>query len=415
MPSRLSTVAGLLILFGSFGRLSLAADFVWPGWLGPDRNGWVSDFQPPEEWPAELTKVWQRDVGLGYGSPLVVGSRVFQHARQGEEEVLWCLELNSGNVVWKESYAVPFKVAGGGERHGKGPKSSPVYADGRVFTMSLKGHVRAWDAKSGEMLWRSQLSSQFRKTHPNWGASTSPIVDGDKLIAHFGTDDEGVLAALDTATGDIIWSLKGDGASYSSPLLVEIDGTRQVVEWNHEALVGVDSRSGKQLWSFPFPHVHHNQNMPTPTFHDGSILLGGENRGIRSLTPKRGNGGWTVTKDWETEDVALDMSTAVMNGGLLFGMSHYRKGCLFCLDAGSGEVLWQGPGRTGENVTFLSIPGSVVALASHGELRIISASGSGFEQTASWQVGDDWTWSPPVLMNSRLLIKDRNSLILWAF
>lgn len=392
-----------------------AADVVWPGWLGPDRNGWVDGFEPPEEWPETLSKVWQIEVGTGYGSPLVANGRVFQHARQGEEEVLWCFDLNSGDAIWRKSYEVPFKIAGGGDRHGKGPKSCPVYADGRVFTMSLKGHVRAWDAETGDLLWRSTQASQFEKTHPNWGASTSPIVDGEKLIAHFGTDAEGALTALDVATGDEIWSLKGDGASYSSPLLAELEGVRQVVNWNHKALVGVDSSSGKQLWSFPFPHLTHNQNMPTPTLYKGSILLGGENRGIRSLTPKLKDGVWSVEKNWKTNDVALDMSTAVINGDLLFGMSHYRKGCLFCLDAGSGEVLWQGPGRTAENVTFLSIPGSVVALASHGELRVVAASGGEFQQIASWKVGDDWTWSPPVLMNGKVLIKDRNSLILWSF
>ena len=97
----------------------------WTGWLGPNRDGWVADFQPPDHWPQTLTKQWQVDVGTGYGTPLVVGDRLFQHARQEEDEVVWCVSLSSGKVVWRKSYAVPFKMGGGGERHGKGPKSNP--------------------------------------------------------------------------------------------------------------------------------------------------------------------------------------------------------------------------------------------------------------------------------------------------
>ena len=230
-------------------------DFHWPGWLGPHRNGWVDHVQPPASWPEKLLRSWQVTVGTGYGSPLVVANRVYQHARQGDHEVLWCLDLETGNVQWRQEYRVPFKIGGGGEFHGKGPKSSPLWAEGRIFTMSITGALSAWDASSGALQWRRDYASQFKKGHPYWGASTSPIVDGDRVIVHFGTDDEGALVALNTKNGQEVWRHGKDGASYSSPLLVEIDGIRQVVQWNHRALVGVDSNSGRALWEFPFPHV----------------------------------------------------------------------------------------------------------------------------------------------------------------
>lgn len=279
--------------------------------------------------------------------------------------------------------------------------------------MSLSGELRAWNATTGNLMWRSDYGSNFRQSHPNWGASTSPIVDGHKVIVHFGTDDEGALTALDVKSGSVIWSLKGDGASYSSPVLAKLGGVPQLVEWNHEALVGVDTATGTELWRFPFPHEHHNQNMPTPVIYRESVLLGGENRGIRSVSPRLQNGQWSVTVSWQQNDVALDMSTAVINKDLLYGYSHYGKGRLFCLNPSSGEVVWQGPGRTGENVTFLSVPGSVLALINTGELRIIQAGADEYELTRSLQVGDDWTWSPPVLLKDGLLVKDRNTLTFW--
>lgn len=393
---------------------SSAEDAHWPGWLGPQRNGWVSGFQPPSEWPKQLRRKWQVDVGTGYGSPLVADGHVYQHARQGDDEVVWCFDLDSGDVRWRRSYAVPFKMGGGGEWHGKGPKSCPIYANGRIFTMSITGVLSAWDAETGEALWRRDYASRFRKSTPYWGAATSPIVDGDRVVVHFGGDDEGVLVALDVESGDEIWSQGKDGASYSSPLVAELNGVRQIVEWNHDGVVGVESGSGRLLWEYPFPHAETNQNMPTPTLHNGRVLVGGENRGIRSVHPQLNDGLWTVKEQWFQEQVALDMSSAVVNGDLLYGFSHYDSGRIFCLDPETGEVLWQGPPRTGQNLTFLSIPGHVVALIDDGELRVIKASGDRYEQVASYRVADSPSWAPPVLMQSGILVKDKESLTMWS-
>ncbi|MFP6763574.1 MAG: PQQ-binding-like beta-propeller repeat protein [Planctomycetaceae bacterium] len=395
-------------------QTSSGAEIQWPGWLGPKRDGWVSHFQPPTVWPEQLKQNWRIETGTGYGSPLVAGNRVFLHTRQAQEEVVWCFDLRTGDVRWRKSYSVPFKMGGGGERHGKGPKSSPVLAAGRLFTMSITGDLSAWDTDTGQLLWRTDYRSRFKHNHPYWGASTSPIVDDNRVIVHFGTDDEGALVALETETGKELWSQGSDGASYSSPLLVEIHGIRQIIDWNHNSLAGVDSRTGRRLWTHPFPHIGHNQNMPTPAFHNGHVLLGGENRGIYSLKPTLNGDTWTVRERWQQKAVALDMSTAVVNNNLLFGFSHYGKGRIFCLDTDTGDVLWQGPGRTGENVTFLAIPGHIVALISDGRLQILAATGNRFQAVATWQVAATPAWAPPVLLPDGVLVKDTRSLTLWS-
>ena len=283
-------------------------------------------------------------------------------------------------------------------------------ADGRVFTMSITGKVSAWSAESGELLWQRDYDKQFGKSHPNWGASTSPIVDSNRVIVHFGTDEKGVLVALDAATGDELWKHGQDGPSYSSPLLVDIQGVRQVVEWNHRALVGVESGSGKFLWEYPFPHIGSDQNMPTPAFHNGRILLGGENRGVHSIRPTLQDGKWKVEREWSQKSVALDMSSAVMNGKFLFGFSHYDRGRLFCLDPATGEVRWAGTPRTGRNVMFLSMTGFVAALIDNGDLQIIKATAERFDKVASYRVADGHTWAPPVLLSNGVLVKDRETL-----
>ena len=410
-------LSNLLLIVSCAGVFALRAPALaedWTGWLGPYRNGWIADFEPPATWPESINKVWSVEVGTGYGSPLVVDDRVFQHARLGAEEVVWCLERSTGKTVWRVSFPLPFKTASGGEYHGNGPKSSPVYADGRLFTMSIDGTLSAFDASSGKRLWQRNYDDEFGKSHPNWGASTSPVVDSERVIVHFGTDERGVLVALEAATGKPIWTHGKDGASYSSPLIAEIEGVRQVVEWNHRALVGVDAATGESLWEYPFPHIGSDQNMPTPTIHDGCILLGGENRGIHGICPRLENGAWKVDDTWHQEELALDMSSAVMNNDHLYGFSHYDRGRLFCLDPKTGEIAWTGPPRTGRNVMFLSAPGVVAALIDSGELRILAATPNQYKQVASYRVAEGHTWAPPVLLQDAIFIKDRKHLTKWS-
>ena len=406
----------LLVLAGSLTPVLPAAELVWPGLLGPQRDGFAKQFKVPARWPKQLKKDWSVEVGTGYGTPLVEGQRVYQHARQGEEEVVWCFDLASGKQIWRKSYNNPFKVGGGGERHGKGPKSCPVMADGRLFTLSITGMIHAWDVESGSLLWRKDYRGKWEKgNQPNWGVSTSPIVDGERLIVHLGNDEAGALMAFDVKSGREVWKQGEHGTSYSSPLLVEIAGVRQVVQWNHETLAGVESRTGKLLWEYPAPHRSHNQNMPTPVFYKGQILLGGENRGIKCLEPLLKDGKWSVSRLWHQRKVALDMSTAVINGDHLYGMSHFKMGQIFCLDPRDGTIRWLSEGRIGQNVAFLSLEGHVAALRSNGELRIIAADPTGYRARASYRVAPDQTWAPPVLLDSRILIKDLNRLTLWSF
>jgi len=413
-PIVLTVIALISLEVAPAPQTSSGADVDWPGWRGPRRDGWAGGFRPPTPWPERLTRAWQVEVGTGYASPIVSGDRVYQHARQEDDEVVWCLDRKTGAARWRKSYAAPFTIGQGAERHGKGPKSSPALADARLFTMSITGLLSAWDAESGALLWRRDYSSRFKKGHPYWGAATSPLVDGQRVVVHFGTDDQGALIALDAANGKEVWSHGNAGPSYASPILVEIQGRRQIIELTMQGLAGVDSQSGRLLWEYPYPQVGTNQNMITPVYHRGLVLLGGENRGIRALEPRLDSGAWTVHERWDQKKVALDMSSPVVNGDLLYGFSHYGRGRLFCLDPKTGEVRWEGPGRTGDNVMFLAIPGHVVALVNDGELKIIAADGDRFHTVASYRVSEHATWAPPVLLERQILVKDSQRLTLWS-
>ncbi|MGY8688767.1 MAG: PQQ-binding-like beta-propeller repeat protein [Verrucomicrobiales bacterium] len=411
----LSLLSSLTIITASAALAEMPA---WTGMLGPKRNGWVESYKVPETWPTKIESVWQTKVGTGYGTPLVVGDRIFQHARVGDDEVLSCLDLSNGKLLWQsKDEGVAFKMGGGASFHGKGPKSNPVYADGRVFTMSIVGVLTGYDAKTGKQLWRRDYRSEFEQNHPYWGVSTSPIVDGNQLIAHVGNDEAGTLLGLDVETGKEIWRQGKDGTDYNSPLILEIEGVRQIVMWTHEDVIGVESQTGKRLWDFHYPHRGNQQNTPTPVFHQGRLIVGGEGRGIKCLEPKRNSetGEWKVTLLWHQEEVSLDMSSAILNDSCVYGISEYKMGRFFCLDPATGKVHWQTRGREGEHAGFLSVPGHVLALTNTGTLKILKATPEKYEEVISYEVANSPTWAPPVLMADGLLIKGHDTLQRWIF
>jgi outer membrane protein assembly factor BamB len=235
------------------------------------------------------------------------------------------------------------------------------------------------------------------------------------IVNLFGNDQEGALMALDVASGETIWSLSNEGTCYSSPFPIEIDGVAQIGVWDHRALIGVAPEDGRMLWEYPFPHKTHNQNMPTPSFHNGQILLGGENRGIHAIVPVLRKGKWTVSKKWSQKELALDMASAIVADGFLYGLSHYGQGRLFCLDPKNGNILWQGNPRTGPYATFLSFPGYVLTLSHKGQLTIFGASPRALRTKVTYGLSKHSTWAAPVLLSDGVLIKDDASLTRWTF
>ncbi len=388
-----------------------ANDPSWPGWRGAGRDNQVADFKLPGELPEKLEPIWRVEVGSGYATPVVAGERIYQHARQGGDEVLWCLELASGESVWRSTLPVDFTPGRGGEGHGRGPKSTPAIADGRVATLSITGLLAGWDADDGSLLWKRDFRERFEPAHPYWGTATSPLMADGRLFAHTGSCEDGALFCLDPATGEDVWVQDEHANCYSSPLIETVDGVRQFIELNHAGLSGIDLKTGEVLWTYAFPHRGNKQNTPTPVFHDGVFVIGGEDRGLRGLRPRRGDDGWSVELLWRHRDASLDMSSPVVNDGLVYGFSQFKLGQFFCLEPSTGKVVWTGEPRMGENAQFLSLPGHVLALTDRGELHVLRAGGGSTKVLRTYQVADSETWGAPALVDGSLLVKERDHLI----
>ena len=401
----------LLALVISTTTVTQSSD--WPQWRGPNRDG-LADFKPPQVWPDKLTLKWKITVGEGHSSPIVAGNRVYVHARVSDNETVSCFELTTGKQLWQQANATPYQMHPAAVGHGKGPKSTPVLAGGRLYTLGISGMLSCFDAGNGRVLWRKDFSGQFKATSPLFGTAMSPLVDSGLVIAHVGGNDSGALTAFNAATGEVKWRWDGDGPGYASPIIVTIDGSKQIVTQTQKNIVGVSFATGELLWSVPFT-TEYSQNAVTPIEVNGLLIFSGINRGTIALKVSKHANKWDHHQVWLNQDVSMYMNSPVARGNLVFGMSHKRKGQFFCLDAATGKTLWTSDGRDGDNAAIVRGGDVLFLLSTDATLSLARASGEGFQPVKKYTVADSPTWAHPALTNAGLLIKDAKTLALWAF
>lgn len=409
--SSFASLSAMLVLL-AFQTVVAADD--WPQWRGANRDGHAGEFEVPARWPEALVQTWKVEVGEGHSSPVAAGNRIYILARQNGQEILRALEPATGKTIWQQSDSMPYTMNSAATGHGKGPKSTPVVGGDRIYTLSISGVLSCRDAATGDARWRHDFSGQYKQTSPYYGAAMSPLVDGGRVIAHVGGHDAGALTAFDAATGEVVWSWTGDGPGYASPIIATLDGVRQIVTQTQQYVIGVKADTGKLLWRLPFetPWV---QNIVTPLIVDGMLIVSGLEQGTIALRPAAGKVDWMTKTVWRNDDVSLYMSSPVVAAGRLCGFSHYHKGQFFCLDSGSGKVLWTGDGRAADQAAVVAAGDHLLALTDGGELLVFEARGKG-TPIARYKVADSPTWAhPAVLDGDDILIKDRTALARYSF
>jgi outer membrane protein assembly factor BamB len=380
----------------------------WPQWRGPNRDG-AGVFSVPASWPESLRRQWQIDVGFGYATPVLVEDRVYMFTRQNDDEVMTALDASTGEVIWRSAYAAPFQMFAATAPHGPGPKSTPAYEDGRLFTLGMGGIVTAFDAASGERLWQHPGPS----SQPMYHTAQSPLVDGPRVIVHVGGPGDTALTSFDVETGQVAWEWSGDSPAYGSPIVADLAGVRQVVTFTHQNIVGVDIQSGALLWSRPFV-TPSNTTAQTPIIYRDTVIQAGRENGFTAFRATRSGTGWATEDLWHTDQVSVHMTNPVVVGDRVYGLSHLNSGQYFALDLDSGEVVWLSEPRQAENAGMATAGNMVFALEDDAEMLILDAGSSGFEPIRRYQVAMSSTWAQPALSGDRIFVKDVSSLALWT-
>ena len=398
-----------LAVCGLAPAVAQRANTDWPQWRGANRDG-LAVFTAPASWPERLTQRWKVEVGLGYAAPITVGDRVYAFSRQDDNEVMRALDASTGKTIWETKYVATFKPNPAATRtHGTGPKSTPTFADGRLYTLGMSGMVTAFDAAAGKLLWQKPAPA----VEPLYHTAMSPLVDRGLAIVHVGGHNNGALTAFDARTGEVRWSWNGDGPAYGSPVVAELGGTRQVVTFTQDNLVGVSAATGELLWKRPYA-VRATRNAVTPILHGQTLIISGLGMPVTAFRMIKRGEQWTSETVWENNDVTMDMSTGVVVGSSLFGFSPRNSGQFFGVDATTGQTLWLSEGRQGENAAVVRSGDLWFALEADAELIVARGNPKQFEILRRYTVADSATWAQPVLSGQRVFVKDVNSITLWA-
>ena len=325
----------------------------WPQWLGPNRDSVWREVGILEKFPEGGPKIrWRRPIGAGYSGPVVASGRVFVTDRvlgegtsnpsnpfargsiAGSERLL-CLKESDGSVLWKDDYPCAYTIS-----YAAGPRATPIVSGSKVYTVGAEGDVRCLDVANGNLLWKAKLGTST----PMWGYAAAPLMEGNALIC-IGDGKDALVIAFDKETGQVLWkALHAREPGYSSPMICQAGGKRQLIVWDPQKLSSLDPSNGNEYWSVAFSSKS-GMSLATPrqsgdllvisAFYDGSLLLrlDHDKPAVTEVWRKKG-------KNEQHEDVlhAL-MCTPFIKDGLIYGVSAY--GQFRCLRLDNGEKVWE--------------------------------------------------------------------------
>ncbi len=378
----------------------------WTQFRGTERNGKVTGFKAPSLWPGQLTRVWQVNVGTCDASPVLSGGKIYMHTRQGNDEVVICIEADSGKEIWKYSYSSP-AVTGPATSH-PGPRSTPVVSGGKIVTMGVAGTVSCIDASSGKPIWQKE-DTLF--PDPQFFTGMSPIVTEGMCIVQQGTRDDGHVIAYDLNTGKEKWRYSGEGPAYGSPSLLTYEKSKQLVVITEKSLLALNPADGRLLWKTDAICQQRFYNSSSPVIDGTKIFISGSGTGIRALKITKEGSQFKVTELWKNTEVGTKWNTPVLKDGYLYGFSDQKR--IFCVDAATGKTAWKDDAVHSDFATIIDCGPVLAGLPSTGNLLIIKPDPKSYAEIARYKVADTPVYAFPLIAGKTIYVKDAETLTMY--
>ncbi len=397
LPGTISRAcAALLILAGP-----VVADD-WPFFRGPNSNGISTETGWTTQWPSSGPKVaWRTDVGIGASSVSVVGNRVITMGsrKEKDEEVVWCLDSESGEVIWQFSYPSKFDA----RQFEGGPASTPTVDGPFVYALGYRGQVHCLGVDDGRVVWRKHLVDDFGGRYSSWKYAGSPLVAGELVIFDTGADGSSSLA-LEKTTGLKVWGVGHDPAGYSTPIPFEHAGQRGVLVFKARAMVAHDLATGSELWRIGWK-TYYDCNASAPSVVGDKLFIstGYGGRSARGALFQLGPG--EPRRIWLSQDLETKMNSAVVYEGHVYCVSEKSGGQLMCFNLTDGTVVWS-ESSFARYGTLIIADGKLVVLDEKGDLVIADATPDGYRELARAKVLSGRSWVMPVLANGRIYAKN---------
>jgi outer membrane protein assembly factor BamB len=340
--------------------------------------------------------LWRRPIGPGWSSFAVHGNLLYTQEQRGEDEIVACYNLTTGEPVWRHRDPARFWESNAGA----GPRATPTLSNGRLYAFGATGILNALDARDGSVLWSRNAASDTGAKLPGWGFASSPLVVDDVVIVAA----SGRLAAYEVATGNPRWFGPARGGSYSSPHLMTIGGIAQILLLSSAGVTSVAPADGTLLWQHEWPGVTILQ--PARTADSDVLITTGDMSGgvgMRRVVVAHGASGWSVEERWTSTGLKPYFNDFVVHKGYAFG---FDGSILACLDLQDGKRQWKG-GRYGHG-QFVLIPDQelLLVVSEEGEVALVRATPDQFTELARFKAIEGKTWNHPVLVRDVLLVRN---------
>jgi outer membrane protein assembly factor BamB len=401
MSRKLAWVQALVLT----GLLNLIAPPVrggdWPQILGPHRKGKAVEERLAESWPAAGPKVlWKQRLGSGYAGPAVQGDSVIVFHREEGSERVECLDTASGKRKWLVDFAANYR---GGVNEDLGPRCVPLISSGTVYVFGAAGDLHAVALDSGKKLWSRALYTEYRGDEGYFGAGTTPILIGGRLLINVGGRDAG-LVALDPGTGKTIWKATQEAASYASPTAAQVDGQEQAIFVTRLNCLLVSPASGEATTLFPFGQRGPTVNAATPLVFGGKLFTS-SSYGVGAVLASLD--GRSAKAVWKNDDtLSSQYATPVEQDGFLYGI-HGREDVgvaeLRCVEAATGKVRWKQEGYGVAHAILAD--GKLLLQGAGGRVALAVADPARYRELASAQVSREATRALPALAYGRLYVR----------
>jgi outer membrane protein assembly factor BamB len=375
----------------------------WTDFRGPARDGRYNEMPINTLWPAGgLRQLWKQPVGGGYASFVAAEGAAFTIEQRRGQEVIAAYDIETGRELWTHAYDAEFRESAGGD----GPRATPTWHEGRVYSMGAQGDLRVVDAKTGKLVWSKNILSDNGASNLQWGMSASPLIVDDKVVVIPGGPSNKSVVAYNKLTGARVWGALGDKAAYTSPMLVTLGGRRQILAVTESRAVGLTVENGSLLWEFPWT-TSFGVNSAQPIIIDANrfIISAGYGHGAAMVEVAASGGGLAARKVWENIFLKNKFNSSVLHNGYLYGLD---ETILTCIDANTGERKWKG-GRYGYGQLLLA-GDHLIVTTEDGNIVLVRATPDKHEEVASFQAIEGKTWNHPAIAGGRLLVRNETQM-----
>ncbi|MCH8807759.1 MAG: PQQ-binding-like beta-propeller repeat protein [Planctomycetes bacterium] len=372
----------------------------WPGFRGINVDGVSAETHVFEHADGfSLRIAWKRPLGKGYSGVSIVDGRAVTMFSDGVNDFAIALDPGDGRELWRYTIDKTYKGRDGSH---DGPISTPLIADGRVFGLHPSGKLFALDAKTGKELWAADLVSEHGAVKPHYGFATSPLLVDGVLIVQGGAKDAAV-SGFDPASGKRLWNAGTDKVSYQAPILINLNGKRQVVAAGDKNLLAIDAANGVVLWE----HAHGGAGergaavLVPVAVGDGRLFLSHkEDRATLLELSRDGASGVSVKPLWEERCIRNTYTVPVYQDGFIYGCNNR---IFTCVDARTGKPAWRS--RAPGDGFPIVVDGHIVVATKKGSVHVIKADSSGYHEVASLQALDDLVWTPPSFAQGSIFVR----------